>query len=575
MPSPASDPDGEQPEVSDRRVGGEVRTADRTSARTAALNQLLLAAVVSVLAFLMLGNGFTGDVALFFSGVLVVVALTAVAIALPWSRVPLWWTALIPLGDIVGIALMRMADTTAGTALLWTFPVLWLASSFALAGFVGGLGLTVGMYAITATLAPHQSVSFGTLLLPVVLTAIGATSYSSARRAAAQRRLLRRQAEILAQALERSRHQEQTLSEVFDTVDFEVVRIERGVLTTITSDAHAHLHQLMPDRDGVAPVLYQADGTTPLPPDEQPLARALRGEEFSDQRVWFEPVPGERRALSITVRLLPGAVDHDDAGAVMVSRDVTAEMRALQARDMLVSSVSHELRTPLTSIIGHIELALDEPGLPAAAASSLEIADRNADRLLTLVGDVLKASSTSDGVALAMQPRDVDVLDIVKSSAQSFITGESSRNVTIDLSRALPARGYVDPLRLRQVVDNLVSNAIKYNREGGRVSLVTATRGRKTLILVEDTGVGLDEDDLANIFQRYYRGAAVRRTDVEGSGLGLSISREIIRRLGGDIFVNSTLGVGSTFTVSIPSVRPGADADASVGRSDPQEAGVT
>ncbi|MCR2827553.1 sensor histidine kinase [Microbacterium sp. zg.Y909] len=574
MPSLASDRQREQPEASSRGARGWPRAADHTLARTAALNQLLLAAVVSVLAFLKFGTGFTGDAALFFSGVLLVVALTAVAIVVPWARVPLWWTALIPLGDIIGIGLMRLADATAGTALLWTFPVLWLASSFALAGFVGGVGLSVVLYAVTLTLVPHESLSFGTLLLPVVLTAIGATSYSSARRAAAQRRLLRRQAEILAQALERSRHQEQMLSEVFDTVDFEVVRIERGVLTTVTSDAHAHLNQLMPDRDGVGPVVYQADGTTPLPPEEQPLARALRGEEFSDLRVWFEPVPGERRALSITVRRLPGAAGNDDAGAVMVSRDVTAEMRALQARDMLVSSVSHELRTPLTSIIGHIELAMDEPGLPAAAASSLEIADRNADRLLTLVGDVLKASSTSDGAALPMHPRDVDVLEIVKASAQSFVTGESSRNVTIDLSRALPARGFVDPLRLRQVVDNLVSNAIKYNREGGRVSVVTATRGRKTLILVEDTGVGLDEDDLANIFQRYYRGAAVRRTDVEGSGLGLSISRDIVRRLGGDIYVNSTLGVGSTFTVSVPSVRPGADVEPSVNRSNAQEAGV-
>jgi len=574
MPSVAPDTRGDQPGPADQRRSGELRAADRATARTTALNQLLLAAVVSALAFLVLGGGLSGDTGLFFSGVLLVMALTAAAMVVPWARIPVAWTALIPLGDVVAIGLMRLADPTAGTGLLWAFPVLWLASSFALLGFIGGIGLTVAFYAVTVVTQPTQPLGFGTLLFPVVLVAIGATAYTSARRATAQRRLLRRQAEILAQALERSRHQEQMLSEVFDTVDFEVVRIERGVLTTITSDSHAHLHQLLPDRDGVTPDVYQADGTTPLPADERPLARALRGEEFTDERVWFEPAPGERRALSITVRRLRGAKASEDAGAVMVSRDVTTEMSALQARDMLVSSVSHELRTPLTSIIGHIELALDDPELPAAAASSLEIADRNADRLLTLVGDMLNASSRSDAATLPMSPQSVDVLEIVKASAQSFVTGEGSRNVTIDLSRALPAWGFADPLRLRQVVDNLLSNAIKYNREGGRVSLVTATRGRKTLILVEDTGVGLDEDDLANIFQRYYRGAAVRRTDVEGSGLGLSISRDIVRRLGGDIHVNSTLGVGSTFTVAIPSVRPGTTVESAEDAAPSQEAGV-
>ncbi|MCR2785830.1 MULTISPECIES: ATP-binding protein [unclassified Microbacterium] len=529
--------------------------ADRAEMRSAALSQLVLAGVVLVLTFLMFHHGFTGNVPLFFAGVVIVFVLTAVAIAAPWSRVPLAWTAVVPVGDIIAISLMRFADPAAGTGMLFAFPVLWLSASFGLAGFAGGVSMAVVGFSASVAVEPRQFTNFGVFLLPVMLIAIGATAYTGARRAAAQRRLLRRQAEILAQALERSRHQEQLLSEVLDTADLGVLHIEHGGAISILNDGEGHLQHLLTDPDGAAPTAYERDGRTRISADQLPLARALRGEEFDDERVWIEPVAGERRALSVTVHRLANTDSESHAGAVVVCREVTAEMSALQARDLLVSSVSHELRTPLTSIIGHIELALDSPGLPPSAASSLAIADRNADRLLALVGDVLAASSHA--ATLPMTPEDVDVLEIVKASAQSIVTGDGSRNVTIDLSRAMPARGYVDPLRLRQVVDNLLSNAIKYNREGGRVSLMTATRGRKTLILVEDTGVGLDEEDLVNVFQRYYRGAAVRRAGVEGSGLGLSISRDIVRRLGGDIYVNSTLGVGSTFTVSIPAVRPG------------------
>ncbi|MCR2811481.1 HAMP domain-containing histidine kinase [Microbacterium sp. zg.Y1090] len=542
----------------------EIPAADHTRSRSIALNQVLLAGVILALTLLRFAGDVFRDAGVYLAGVILVFVLTAVAMAVPWHRIPSGWAALIPLGDIVAILLMRLADPEAGTGLLWAFPVLWLSSAFALPGFIGGLGLTMACYVVSVVLGPDPAPRFTTLLFPVILVAVGATAYAGARRAGAQRRLLRRQAEVLAQALERSRRQEQMLSEIFDTVDFEVVRIDRDGATAITGGAHSHLHELLPERQGPPPSVYRADGATPLPPDRWPLARALAGEEFSDERLWVESEQGERRALSITVRRLPAA-NAADGGAVLVSRDVTAEMSAMQERDTLVSSVSHELRTPLTSIIGHIELALDEPGLPPAAASSLEIADRNADRLLALVADVLAASSRAATVALPMEPEDVDVFEIVKASAQSFVTGGGSRNVTIDLSRALPARAYADPLRLRQVVDNLLANAIKYNREGGRVSLVTATRGRKTLILVEDTGVGLDEEDLSNIFQRFYRGTAVRRSSVVGSGLGLSISRDIVRRLGGDISVHSTLGVGSTFTVSIPAVKPGSAVEESLG----------
>ncbi|MBP2419882.1 sensor histidine kinase [Microbacterium imperiale] len=115
-------------------------------------------------------------------------------------------------------------------------------------------------------------------------------------------------------------------------------------------------------------------------------------------------------------------------------------------------------------------------------------------------------------------------------------------------------------MRIRQVLDNLLSNAVKYNRPGGRVSVATSVGDQWSIIAVQDSGVGLNEEDLGSVFQRYYRGVAVRDSAVAGNGLGLAISRDIVRRHGGDITVSSVLGVGSTFTVTLPTRRPGAGA---------------
>ncbi|WP_396654630.1 sensor histidine kinase [Microbacterium paludicola] len=109
-----------------------------------------------------------------------------------------------------------------------------------------------------------------------------------------------------------------------------------------------------------------------------------------------------------------------------------------------------------------------------------------------------------------------------------------------------------------RVLDNLLSNAVKYNRPRGRVSVATSVGDQWALIAVQDSGVGLNEEDLGSVFQRYYRGAAVRDSTVTGNGLGLAISRDIVRRHGGDITVSSVLGVGSTFSVTLPARRPGA-----------------
>ena len=220
-----------------------------------------------------------------------------------------------------------------------------------------------------------------------MLLAVAATSYLNARRSDAQRSLLAKQALLLSRVLERTRRQEQEVTEVLDAVDFGVIRIAADGKVSVTNEAHGRLQQALRAEDADADVpAFRDDGVTPLPADELPLERALRGEAFDAQVVWFGEEPGAasgaERHRAPPHRLRPGA----DAGAVVISRDVTTELDALRARDELVASVSHELRTPLTSILGYLDLAIEEPDIPDHVRSNLDIAERNAERLLGIVG---------------------------------------------------------------------------------------------------------------------------------------------------------------------------------------------
>lgn len=528
---------------------------DGDRARAAMLNQIIITAVVLVVALVSLAVGLQGEAGLFFISVAGVFVLTGAAILVPWGAIGPIWLSLIPIGDILAIAMMRVAAPTAGFGLLWVFPVIWLSAGFGVVGWVGGVGLALVAFVIVDVINGAVPSTFGFVLLPLVLLAVSTTTYLSGRRAAAQRLLLDRQATVLTQSLERARRHEQVLTEALDRVDFGVARIETDGTASIINDAHARLQR--GSRTGEESAMYAADGVTPLDPDDHPLARVRRGEAFADARLQVGDDADSRRVLSVSARRIIES-DGRDSGAVVVTRDITAETEAARERDALVSSVSHELRTPLTSILGYLELAIDTPGVPDSALENLRVADRNADQLLRLVGDVLAASSQSTSAAqVTVVPEVVDLAELVGASVESILVSAAERGIAIDVARVAPAPAYADPVRIRQVLDNLLSNAVKYNRPRGRVSVATSVGDQWSMIAVQDSGVGLNEEDLGSVFQRYYRGVAVRDSSVAGNGLGLAISRDIVRRHGGDITVTSVLGVGSTFTVTLPVRRPG------------------
>ncbi len=517
--------------------------------RTAAANQLLLCAIVAVLFVVGLVGGFIHRPELFALGALLIGLGGIAALAVPWTSIPAGWVAVLPLVDIVAIALMRQADPIGGLGLLWVFPAMWLAT-LGRAGLITCCVLIPALYWSLIAVGPEPVFSFASFLLPLVIIAISSAVYASARRFAAQRDLLDAQAARLAFARSAAVQQEQLVTEVLDTVDFGVVRFSVGGDVVYENDAVGRLGGSMPrlHAAGETRVLLQEDGETPLDAHDHPLARARRGESFEDETVWSQDAEGRRVALTFTARRL---LDHRgaDAGGVLVARDVTAEQEALRARDDLVASVSHELRTPLTSVLGYLELAIDEDDHSERVRRYLDTALGSGERLLAIISDILLTSRRSrTSVEAAVHPREIDAVELVRESVLALGPVAADRVIKVSVTETGHAVVYADPGRLRQVIDNLLGNAIKFNRDGGAVDVTVSTDGEATTIAVRDTGVGIAAEDQEHVFERFFRASE----DVAGNGLGLAISADIIKAHDGTLTVASDPGVGSTFTIVLP-----------------------
>ncbi|MEO8289975.1 MAG: PAS domain S-box protein [Gaiellaceae bacterium] len=222
-------------------------------------------------------------------------------------------------------------------------------------------------------------------------------------------------------------------------------------------------------------------------------------------------------------------------------------------KDEFVALVSHELRTPLTSIRGYLELVLDgEAGdLTDQQRQFLGVVERNAHRLLGLVGDLLFLAQVEAG-KLSLEIGAVDIAAIAAESVETARPLAEAKSITLTLATSPVPLFAGDRARLGQLLDNLVSNAIKFTPEGGRVD-VRASNSRGTAILeVRDTGMGIPAIEQEHIFERFFRAARATEQAIPGTGLGLAISKAIVHAHDGTITLASTDGEGATFRVAVP-----------------------
>lgn len=258
------------------------------------------------------------------------------------------------------------------------------------------------------------------------------------------------------------------------------------------------------------------------------------------------------RSFAVTASPLP-APEPGANGAVIVLHDITELRRLERVRQDFVANVSHEFRTPLTAIQGFSETLLG--GALEDQKNNrrfLEIIRDHAARLGRLTDDLLKLARIEAG-KLEVQFQPVSVAELVESCAATTLLKASHRDIALNLtySPGLPAvRG--DASLLREVLQNLLDNAVQYTPPGGSVDLTAATRDREAVITVADTGIGIPLADQERIFERFYRVDVARSREVGGTGLGLSIAKHIVEAHGGRLWVESTVGQGSQFHFSVP-----------------------
>jgi two-component system phosphate regulon sensor histidine kinase PhoR len=238
---------------------------------------------------------------------------------------------------------------------------------------------------------------------------------------------------------------------------------------------------------------------------------------------------------------------------LLVLHDVTELRRLERVRTEFVANVSHELRTPLTSIRGYLETLLDGAlEEPAYARRFLEIAHTHAERLSRLVDDLLQLSDIETG-KLVLKPAQLSLHDVA-AEVMAFFEKQAAQK-SLSLVNTVPSdiQLQADRDRLTQILVNLVDNAVKYTPDQGEITLGAERRVNSFVhVWVADTGLGIPSTDLPRITERFYRVDKARSRELGGTGLGLAIVKHLVQAHGGELWLESELGKGTTVNFSLP-----------------------
>jgi PAS domain S-box-containing protein len=237
-----------------------------------------------------------------------------------------------------------------------------------------------------------------------------------------------------------------------------------------------------------------------------------------------------------------------------LAQQVEALRLSDQFKSDFVSSVSHELRTPLASILGYTDILVNgEVGeMMPEQAEFLEIIDHNARRLLTLINDLLTLSGLESG-RMVIRPEPADLCALVRQNIQIHAPAVNTRRQHLDVAiPSTPVSAVVDSDRISQVLTNLISNAIKFTPDEGRLGVSLAVSGECAVLSVSDSGIGISDDDRERLFERFFRAGNALERAIPGTGLGLAICKGIVDAHNGRLEVDSALGRGTTVTVTVP-----------------------
>ena len=492
----------------------------------------------------------------YLAGLALVGLATYLAVGIGHGQVPERWTAAVPAIDILGVGLLRVVpESTAGFALV--FPAIWVGLQFGRRG-VAFVAATLLVSFVPAYVARHPSDHdlarwiqgfLVTVVCSLVVAVTAELWQTKVVEAAEAQRMLER---AVADSAEQRRFNEAILN----SVDVGLLALDAQGRVHSMNPRHERFMELAypeghdgsPDQKGYT---YAADGFTELAREELPTWRAVHGETLRDYLIWVGEDPAHRRAFAVSVSpFFTAAGDFD--GAVLAYHDVTDLMTAARLKDEFVATVSHELRTPLTSIVGYVDVLLEDVSeLPPDAQPFLLTVQRNARRLHRLVDDLL-----SDALKLGkaeLHVGQISLAQVVRTCAVEAEKSAVNNGLTFDYAGG-PSQLEVtgDAERLAQVIDNIFNNAIKFTPRGGHVSCTVERDHDEAVVRISDTGRGIPPEELEDVFVKFFRSPGVQTDAIPGTGIGLAISKAIVEAHGGTIGLTSSVGVGTTFEIRLP-----------------------
>ena len=275
-----------------------------------------------------------------------------------------------------------------------------------------------------------------------------------------------------------------------------------------------------------------------------------RNRLLADQAHDLERQQSQLEALLAKERV--ARADAEDAQQALAEQN--ERLRELdRLKDEFIALVSHELRTPLTSIHGYLELLLDGGAgeLDPEQQRFLTVVERNSKRLMQLVGDLLFMAQVEAG-KLALDLEEVDLKEVLAECLEAAKPVADEKQIELHAEVAETPSMLGDRSRIGQVLDNLISNALKFTPSSGRVSVRVSRSGRDAVVEIADTGVGIPAEEQGRLFERFFRSSNATEQAIPGTGLGLTIAKTIVERHEGSIEIESTEGKGTTVRVKLP-----------------------
>jgi signal transduction histidine kinase len=320
----------------------------------------------------------------------------------------------------------------------------------------------------------------------------------------------------------------------------------------IALDAEGHVRRTNPAARRIFNLVGDPRGLSPQEVARRPAFLDVVRRVLEGAQVRPAELTQDGRSLLATAQPLPGG------GAVMVFLDVSALRRLEDVRRDFVANASHELKTPLTAIRGFSETLLDEDLPPALRRQFVETVKANADRLQRIVDDLLDLSRIESG-GFRVEP---EIVSITETAHEAIAPGrvQMERKRVEFVTDVPPEHEFVfaDPAALRQILSNLVGNAIRYVPEGGRIEVSARCAGQRNdgrewiQVSVTDNGAGISAAHLPRIFERFYRADAARSREEGGTGLGLAIVKHLVEAHGGTVDAESAPGQGTTIRFLLP-----------------------